>query len=246
MMASASLFYLLCCLLCCSLTRSAFTSKTKADLEVKGMEKIDPSFESFEGEMYAGVLPIAHPSKEKGEEGEYMFWLFEPTAPAEDDALIIWFNGGPGCTSFSAGLFFEMGPITIPLRPAGFLPGPEEVHAKLQYNPYGWHKAASVMYVEQPVNVGFSRGPHDPEDETDIGRALDGFLQQFVHVFESYRTKRIFLVGESYAGMYVPSMAHYIHEQNKNGRPDDDYHLNLAGIGLGNGWVDAVVQGGTV
>jgi len=115
------------------------------------------------------------------------------------------FNGGPGCTSFSAGLFFEMGPITIPLRPAGTLTGPDEVHAPLGPNPYGWHKASAVMYVEQPVNVGFSQGPQDPVNETDIGRALDGFLQQFVHVFEAYQDKRIFLVGESYAGMYVPS-----------------------------------------
>lgn len=102
------------------------------------------------------------------------------------------------------------------------------------------------MYVEQPVNVGFSRGPHEPHDETDVGRALDGFLQQFVHVFETYRDKRIVLVGESYAGMYVPSMAYYIHQQNKNGRPNDEYDIKLGGIGLGNGWVDAVVQGGTV
>ena len=41
------------------------------------------------------------------------------------------------------------------------------------------------------------------------------------------------------------SVAHFIHQRNKR-RPQDEYHLNLAGIGLGNGWVDAIVQGGTV
>lgn len=152
---------------------------------------------------------------------------------------------GPGCTSFSGGLFFEMGPVTINLHPAGFLSGPEEVHSPLQYNTHGWHKASAILYVEQPVNVGFSQGPNEPQNETDIGRALDGFLQQFVHVFDSYQTKRIFIVGESYAGMYVPSMAYYIHKENMN-RPEDEYTLNLAGIGIGNGWVDPIVQGGTV
>ena len=107
-----------------------------------------------------------------------------------------------------------MGPITIPLHPAGYLSGPDEVHASMRYNPDGWHKASAIMYVEQPVNVGFSRGPHEPQNETDIGRALDGFLQQFVHVFESYRDKRIFLVGESYAGMYVPS-SKFNHERKR-------------------------------
>lgn len=202
-MASVSPLRLLCyCLLFWSVS-AAFTESQRADFEVRGLEDIVPAFESFEGQMYAGVLPIAHPSVEKGEEGEYMFWLFDPEAPAVDDSLIIWFNGGPGCTSFSAGLFFEMGPVTIPLRPAGTLTEPDELHAPFGPNPHGWHKASRVMYVEQPVNVGFSRGPHDPLNEDDIGRALDGFLQQFVHVFEDYQDKRIFLVGESYAGKAV-------------------------------------------
>ena len=40
-------------------------------------------------------------------------------------------------------------------------------------------------------------------------------------------------------------VAYFIHQRNKK-RPDDEYHLNLGGIGLGNGWVDAIVQGRSV
>ena len=123
-------------------------------------------------------------------------------------SLAFFVNFDGDSSSFEAGLFFEMGPVTIPLHPAGQVADPSEATAPLQPNPHGWHHAASILYVEQPVNVGFSRGPHDPENETDIALALDGFLQQFVHVFEAYRSKRIFLVGESYAGMYVPSSKH--------------------------------------
>lgn len=211
---------------------ASFTFKTMEDFAVRGLEEIEPAFKSFEGEMYAGRLPIAHPSSSKNkfdkEPGEYMFWLFEPKAPAVEDSLIVWFNGGPGCTAFSAGLFFEMGPLTAPLRPAGNLPGPDEVHAPLQYNPHGWHKASAVMYVEQPVNVGFSTGPSEPQDETDVGRALDGFLQQFVHVFEAYRDKRIFLVGESYAGMYVPSSKYNQKEFNAVKREKEEFPTRLS------------------
>lgn len=215
MMASASRFGLL---LCCASIMSYFCAwiplaeatqthrtKTKADFEVKGLEELEPAFESFQGQMYAGLLPIAHPSNMQEDDGKYMFWLFEEDNPTVDDALVIWFNGGPGCTAFSAGLFFEHGPVTIPLRPVGTLTGPEEVHSPLGPNPYGWTKASAIMYVEQPVNVGFSVGTKEPQDEIDVGRALDGFLQHFVHVFDQYRDKRIFIVGESYAGMYVPS-----------------------------------------
>lgn len=40
-------------------------------------------------------------------------------------------------------------------------------------------------------------------------------------------------------GMYVPSMAHYIYEKSTSNDP----RVNLKGIALGNGWVDAVKQG---
>ena len=98
MMASASLFWLLQCL--CLLmwhegSAAAFTSKVKRDFAVTGLEELEPSFESFQGEMFAGVLPIAHPAAQD-EEGEYMFWLFQPASPAVHDSLVIWFNGGPG------------------------------------------------------------------------------------------------------------------------------------------------------
>jgi carboxypeptidase C (cathepsin A) len=221
---------------------------TPSDFHVQGLEEIEPAFAFFKGDMYAGVLPIAHAGDEDDETGEYMFWLFEPTAPLvqDEDSLLVWFNGGPGCSSLSAGLFFEMGPVTTPLHPAGTLTQPDEVHAPLQPNPHSWAHAVNVLYVEQPVGVGFSRGPHEPRNETQVGAAFDGFLQHFVEVFASYQSSKIFLVGESYAGFYVPSMAYFIHQRNKAGRPTGEHEIQLGGIALGNGWVDPLIQGGTV
>ena len=71
MMASVSPFWLLCCYLCYGLTFAAFTDKSRVDFEVRGLEEIEPAFESFDGQMYAGLLPIAHPShiKNKGKRG---------------------------------------------------------------------------------------------------------------------------------------------------------------------------------
>uniref|UniRef100_A0A7S2UUM9 Pheromone-processing carboxypeptidase KEX1 n=1 Tax=Attheya septentrionalis TaxID=420275 RepID=A0A7S2UUM9_9STRA len=40
--------------------------------------------------------------------------------------------------------------------------------------------------------------------------------------------------------MYVPSIARYIHRKNKKGKEPP---IKLAGIGLGNGWIDASIQG---
>lgn len=134
--------------------------------------------------------------------------------------------------------------MTTPSRPAGYYGGPNEIHAPLQENPYSWVKVSDVMYVEQPINVGFSYGPkeHEPQTETDVARDFYGFLQNFLDVFPAMRTKRLFLVGESYAGMYTPAIAHYIYEANQKLSPHSKRHINVAGIALGNGQTDATIQ----
>jgi len=43
--------------------------------------------------------------------------------------------------------------------------------------------------------------------------------------------------------MYVPGIAHYIHQENKKKKRP---YIRLSGIGLGNGWIDARVQGPAV
>jgi hypothetical protein len=65
----------------------------------------------------------------------------------------------------------------------------------------------------------------------------------------------------SYAGMYIGGLAHYIHEQNQMLQRDDEPRadtdndpegndendlINLAGLALGNAWIDATVQGPAV
>ena len=95
--------------------------------------------------------------------------------------------------------------------------------------------------MEQPVGTGFSHGPL-VHSEQDVSEDFYGFLINFFDTFKDTKDKSLYIVGESYAGMYVPSIAHFIHQQNKKGRD----RINLAGIGLGNGWIDASTQGKTV
>ena len=213
------------------------SSITGDDFLVKGLEEVDPVFGTFDGRMYAGLISITEDVNDD-DDGKLMFWLFDPKAPIVDDSLVIWFNGGPGCSSFHAGLFLEMGPITTPLQPAGSFGQPHD--APRGFNEYAWSNVTTIMYVEQPVGTGFSYGADPPTDEDGVSTDFYHFLVNFNRIFPQFASKRLYLVGESYAGYYVPSMAHKIYNENK--RSSKEHHVNLHGIALGNGWADVENQ----
>jgi len=98
-----------------------------------------------------------------------------------------------------------------------------------------------MLYVEQPVGVGFSYGGPPPHDEKDLAGDFYAFLLNFYSVFTEYQDFQLYMFGESYAGMYTPSMAHYIYRQNKE--KHQKFKIPLAGIGVGNGLLDSRVQG---
>jgi carboxypeptidase C (cathepsin A) len=101
-----------------------------------------------------------------------------------------------------------------------------------------------MLYVEQPAGTGFTSGP-EAMNEDDVSGDMYAFLQNFLDIFDDFRPKPFFIFGESYAGMYVPSIAHWIHQQNKK-VDSSDRLIDLEGIALGNGWMDANTQGPAV
>jgi len=58
------------------------------------------------GESYAGLLPIS----DEDDVSELYFWFFPSDNPSADDEILIWLNGGPGCSSLE-GLLQENGPF---------------------------------------------------------------------------------------------------------------------------------------
>jgi carboxypeptidase C (cathepsin A) len=132
---------------------------------------------------------------------------------------------------------FEVSPVTSPHYPAGY---PKTRYDEpLIANEWAWTGATNLMFVEQPAGVGFSWGA-SPKSEADLSFDFYNFMVNFYDTFPEMQSRRLYLVGESYAGMYVPSIAHHIHKENKK---DKQRKIKLAGIGLGNGWMDAKVQG---
>lgn len=83
---------------------------TLEDLRVRNLEKTVPAYALFEGQMFAGSLPMDNDDGTNQRTGFLQFWLFVPDKPTAPDTMISWFNGGPGCSSFATGIMFENGP----------------------------------------------------------------------------------------------------------------------------------------
>ena len=197
---------------------------TAHDFWVQGLEDVQPAYAHFDGNMYAGRLPA-----DNGHDriGDTMFWMFQPTTQAVEDTLVIWLNGGPGCSSFNCGVMMEHSPVTQPLHAAGYCclqPTPE-----LQSNPYAWTRATTMLYVEHPWGTGFSYGQPEPQTEYEASGDLYAFVQNFLHVFPDLRQHQVYIFGESYAGMFVPSILRYFHHANLNNEDNDYPKINIAG-----------------
>lgn len=99
--------------------------------------------------------------------------------------------------------------------------------------------------MEQPIGTGFSHGNPLPETEADVAADLDAFMQNFYQVFPHLHAYDFFVMGESYAGMFVPSVArHFVLENQKN--RTDRLDVPVRGASLGNGWIQAEIQGPAV
>lgn len=174
-----------------------------------------PSFAQF-----SGYLDIPNSG------GKSLHYVFvESQNNPETDPLVLWLNGGPGCSSLD-GFFYEHGPFL-------FYEG-----NSLQPNPYAWNMNASMIYLEAPAGVGFSvigdAANNSTDDDITAHDNLMALLQWF-DKFPEYDNHPFYITGESYGGVYVPTLAYTIIEYNQ----EVSYSpINLMGIAVGNGVTD--------
>lgn len=98
-----------------------------------------------------------------------------------------------------------------------------------------------MLWIDQPVGTGFSYSEHPvedtPQNEAQVAEDLYQFLQVFFQQNPQYN-KQFYVFGESYAGHYIPALGARIVNGNK--APGKGVKIALAGLGIGNGWVDPV------
>ncbi|KAM0923586.1 hypothetical protein ACQ4PT_005427 [Festuca glaucescens] len=173
---------------------------------------------------YAGYVDV-------GTSGDraLFYWFFEAEKEPEKKPLLLWLNGGPGCSSIAYGAAQELGPFLV--RGYG---------ERLTRNPYAWNKgkrkplyyhtvlaklhmescvighlryyctvfcwisAVNLLFLESPVGVGFSytNKTSDLKLLGDRVTAQDSYtllLNWLDKLLGDLKTRDLYISGESYA-----------------------------------------------
>ncbi|CAO2818972.1 unnamed protein product [Amaranthus hypochondriacus] len=186
---------------------------------------------TFPSKHYSGYVTIDE------SHGKKLFYYFvESERNPSQDPVVLWLNGGPGCSSFD-GFVYEHGPFNFEAaKTKGGLP-------KLHLNPYSWSKVSNVIYLDSPSGVGYSYSQNTSDYNTgDIKTASDThtFLLKWFEIYKEFVSNPFFIAGESYAGIYVPTLAAEVVKGLDAGvKPA----INLKGYLVGNGVTDETFDG---
>ncbi|KAI8548715.1 hypothetical protein RHMOL_Rhmol07G0295300 [Rhododendron molle] len=174
-------------------------------------------------DQYAGYVTVNQTA------GRALFYYFvESPNNSLANPLVLWLNGGPGCSSLGYGAMEELGPFRV-----------NSDGKTLFRNEYSWNNVANVIFLESPAGVGFSYSNTSSDYKTvgDKRTAEDSyvFLINWLERFPQYKSRDFYITGESYAGHYVPQLAYTILSNNKI---TNQTVINLKGIAIGNPYID--------
>jgi vitellogenic carboxypeptidase-like protein len=176
----------------------------------------------------SGYLPVSSTTNSS------IFYTFyeaqNSTTPLSQTPLLIWLQGGPGCSSMLAN-FYELGPWRVTKS------------LTLEPNPGSWNRIFGLIFLDNPIGTGFSVAstPQEiPTDQKGVAKHRFAAITRFVQLDPVFKHRPIYITGESYAGKYVPAIGYYILE--KNAKLKDSERVNLAGLAIGDGLTDPVTQ----
>ncbi|KDE08187.1 hypothetical protein MVLG_01666 [Microbotryum lychnidis-dioicae p1A1 Lamole] len=174
-------------------------------------------------EIYLGYLDIA--------EHTHLFFAFAKSRDKPDeDSVLLWLNGGPGCSSMVSFLL-DNGPCLV-----------TDGGNSSTFNPYSWNSNANMIFLDSPAKVGFSKAREPGGTSREAAEDIYAFMQLFYQVFPRFAMRDFILAGESYAGMYIPQVASVIVQKNKlvDGASSNTIHVPLVSMAIGNGFVEIV------
>ncbi|RDA91135.1 hypothetical protein CP533_0439 [Ophiocordyceps camponoti-saundersi (nom. inval.)] len=178
---------------------------SKATLDNLGLEN---------GTQHAGYLDDNENDK------HLFFWFFESRNDPQNDPVVLWLNGGPGAASIPA-IINELGPALL---------GTDK-GSRIRRNPWSANSNASLLFVDQPVNSGFSYSGTNVNTTEAASKDFYRLLTLFFDRFPQYQRQDFHMAGHSYAGRFIPVFARDILSH-------PDRNINLKSIMLGNPHTD--------
>ncbi|KAI3815189.1 hypothetical protein L1987_14849 [Smallanthus sonchifolius] len=171
--------------------------------------------------QYAGYINV------DGFNGRSLFYYFvEALNEPSSKPLVLWLNGGPGCSSLGVGAMLEIGPFGV--NPDG---------KTLYSRRFSWNKVANILFLESPAGVGFSysntSSDYDLSGDKRTAEDSYAFLVNWFGRFPHYKNNDFYIIGESYAGFYIPELADVITKKNMVAHSTSA--INLKGVMIGNG-----------
>ncbi|XP_042517447.1 serine carboxypeptidase-like 26 isoform X1 [Macadamia integrifolia] len=190
---------------------------------------------------FSGYITV-HPGR------ALFYWFFEAQSQPSKRPLLLWLNGGPGCSSIGYGAAVELGPFRVKRNGVG-----------LEFNKYAWNKEANLLFVESPVGVGFSYTNTSSDltrlDDSFVAEDAYHFIVNWLDRFPQFKAHDLYISGESYGGHYVPQLAELVYDRNKDqknypfihlkgfivGNPETDDFYDSKGL-LEYAWSHAVIS----
>ncbi|CAM0951732.1 unnamed protein product [Alopecurus aequalis] len=209
--------------------RAEYSASDQAKLKAADEIVVLPGQPAVGFSQYGGFVTV----DEKN--GRALFYYFvEAASDPAAKPLLLWLNGGPGCSSIGYGAMMELGPFRV-----------NRDNKTLSRNSQAWNNVANVIFLESPAGVGFSYSNTTSDyEKSGNQRTADDvfvFLVNWLERFLEYKGRTFFISGESYGGHYVPQLPATILSHNMNNATRTS--INLQGILVGNPLLDYNMNG---
>ncbi|XP_023764750.1 serine carboxypeptidase-like 17 isoform X1 [Lactuca sativa] len=162
---------------------------------------------------------------------QLFYYFIESEGNPENDPLILWLTGGPGCSALSS-ILYEIGPFTFNYANSTLKKPVFEI------KPHSWTKVANIIFLDQPAGTGFSYAKsRDAYITNDTLSSMHGydFLRKWLVDHPKFLNNPFYLGGESYMGIVGPMIIQEIYKGNEVG---EGPKINIKGYMLGNPLTD--------
>ncbi|WJX40356.1 Serine carboxypeptidase-like 42 [Trifolium repens] len=209
-----------------------------------------PGQPKVEFSQYAGYVDI------DVKHGRSLFYYFVEADQYHDKKpLTLWLNGGPGCSSIGGGAFTELGPFYSTGDGRGlqrnsnswnkvsnllFVESPIGIgwsysNITSDYNNYDDASTANDMllfmikWYEKFLLIECSNIVFNISSVGTLHSTSYTCVPEFQ--FPSYKSRKLFLTGESYAGHFIPQLANILLDYNSH---STTFKFNIKGVAIGN------------